>query len=68
MSKAKLRSIAADILVRVECEHAYATIALAQLENERTLEPQDIRVIQKLVRGVLETRASLDSILAELLS
>ncbi len=61
MVRAKVRSIAAEILERVEKDNAYVNILFDRLAKTNELTPEEFPVVQRMVRGVLERRNSLDS-------
>lgn len=60
-SIAPARTIAAEVLVRVFAESAFAAAALdAELRRRPGLDPRDVGLATELVYGVLRTQAALD--------
>jgi 16S rRNA (cytosine967-C5)-methyltransferase len=58
------RSVAAEVLTRVERDGAYASIALeAAMASARGIEPRDAALVGELVHGTLRRQMALDSAL-----
>jgi 16S rRNA (cytosine967-C5)-methyltransferase len=58
------RTIAAELLTKIEEDNAYAHILLGKLAESKEIKPADFPIVQRMVRGTLESKDSLDAILA----
>lgn len=62
------RAIALDTLLRIERNHSYANLSLDADLRKHPLSPADKRLLTVLVYGVVETKLTLDHIIAHLSS
>lgn len=68
MIRPHARKIAAEILTKIEKDQAYSNILLNNLAHDKHINPEEFPIIQKMVRGVLENKNSIDAILRPRLS